>query len=317
MLRRLLLLLSPSLCSRPMLLLARPASSAARHRQRPAREVELEEQVVFEAYRDLIRLKCLGLSGGWLGGRLGGWGGHTGLLWPEQRACEMADVRGQHHAVVQATAERHASGLPANTSCVNRSCQPLCPPSPPAEKQGLRHAEQENVAIRAHDRTTAVAALEQVKGPKPLPSQHAVFAAVPAGTGAFAAVGFSYGGGGAGDGGGGAGAEDGGGSAEEEEEDEEDSDDDDVPATAGKLCCVLCAVLSAVLCRAVLCRLLCCVAVCSAAYSPSLLLSFTVFRSPPLAAPLPAPARPSPHSSLSPPSIMHRRGSGHGPLCPA
>lgn len=34
-----------------------------RARQRSTREIELEEQVSFEAFRDLIRLKCLGLSG--------------------------------------------------------------------------------------------------------------------------------------------------------------------------------------------------------------------------------------------------------------
>ncbi|PRW45018.1 CLK4-associating serine arginine rich isoform X2 [Chlorella sorokiniana] len=126
------------------------------HRQRTAKELELEEQLRFEAYRDLVRLKCLGLS----------------------------------------------------------------------ERQGIAHAEQENVAIRAASRAAAVAALEAAKGPKPLPSQSALFAgsgasATPAGTGQFAAVGFSYGG-----------SEGGGGDEEEEEEEEEESDDDDVPATA-------------------------------------------------------------------------------------
>lgn len=43
----------------------RPPRSVWRHRQRSAQELELEEQLQFEAYRDLIRLKCLGLSGGW------------------------------------------------------------------------------------------------------------------------------------------------------------------------------------------------------------------------------------------------------------
>ncbi|KAL4449357.1 hypothetical protein ABPG77_007001 [Micractinium sp. CCAP 211/92] len=125
-----------------------------RHRQRSAQEVELEEQLRFEAYRDLIRLKCLGLS----------------------------------------------------------------------DRQGIKHAEQENVAIRAAARQAAVAALEATQGPKPLPPQNAAFAS-SAGTGQYAAVGFSYGGD--------AGADQGGGGQEAEgyEEDEEDSDDD-LPVTA-------------------------------------------------------------------------------------
>jgi hypothetical protein len=89
----------------------------------------------------------------------------------------------------------------------------------------VRHAEQENVAIRAAARAAAVAALEAGKTPKPLPSQHAAFASsTPAGTGQFAAVGFSYGSGGAA-------SDDGDESAEEAEE--EDDSDDDLPATAG------------------------------------------------------------------------------------
>lgn len=83
------------------------------------------------------------------------------------------------------------------------------------------------MAIRAASRAAAVAALEAAKGPKPLPSQHALFAGsgantTPAGTGQFAAVGFSYGG-----------SEGGGGDEEEEDDEEEESDDDEVPATAG------------------------------------------------------------------------------------
>ncbi|KAL4448171.1 hypothetical protein ABPG75_005390 [Micractinium tetrahymenae] len=126
-----------------------------RHRQRSAQEIELEEQLQFEAYRDLIRLKCLGLS----------------------------------------------------------------------ERQGIKHAEQENVAIRAAARQAAVAALEAAQGPKPLPSQNAAFASM-AGTGQYAAVGFSYGGGGAGGGG------DEGGHEEEGYEEEEEDSDDDMPVTA-------------------------------------------------------------------------------------
>jgi hypothetical protein len=77
-----------------------------------------------------------------------------------------------------------------------------------------------------------VAALEATKGPKPLPSQNAAFSAMgpPAGTGQFAAVGFSYGG----DGGGVGGGDDGGGSGDEREAEEEESDEEeDAPATAG------------------------------------------------------------------------------------
>ncbi len=94
-----------------------------------------------------------------------------------------------------------------------------------ADRQGIKHAEQENVAIRAAARQAAVAALEATQGPKPLPPQNAAFAS-SAGTGQYAAVGFSYGGD--------AGADQGGGGQEAEgyEEDEEDSDDD-VPVTAG------------------------------------------------------------------------------------
>ncbi|PSC70871.1 CLK4-associating serine arginine rich isoform B [Micractinium conductrix] len=125
-----------------------PDPSALRHRQRSTREVELEEQLQFEAFRDLIRLTCLGLS----------------------------------------------------------------------ERQGIRHAEQENIAIRAQARSAAVAELEASKGPKPLPPQNTAFAT--AGTGQFAAVGFSYGGGGEEE-----------GSDEEDEEEGYDSDDD-APATA-------------------------------------------------------------------------------------
>ncbi len=84
------------------------------------------------------------------------------------------------------------------------------------------------MAIRAASRAAAVAALEAAKGPKPLPSQSSLFAGsgantTPAGTGQFAAVGFSYGG-----------SEGGGGGEEEEEEEEEyESEEEDVPATAG------------------------------------------------------------------------------------
>lgn len=88
------------------------------------------------------------------------------------------------------------------------------------------------MAIRAAARTAAVAALEAGKAPKPLPSQHAAFAgSTPAGTGQFAAVGFSYGGGPASDEG-----EDSEGEAGEAEEDS----DDDMPATAGACPSVLC-----------------------------------------------------------------------------
>lgn len=124
-----------------------------RHRQRSAQEVELEEQLRFEAYRDLIRLKCLGLS----------------------------------------------------------------------DRQGIKHAEQENVAIRAAARQAAVAALEATQAPKPLPSQNAAFAS--AGTGQYAAVGFSYGGDAAG-------ADNEGGQEAEGFEEEDDDSDDDMPVTA-------------------------------------------------------------------------------------
>lgn len=108
----------------------------------------------------------------------------------------------------------------------------LPPPLRPAERQGIKHTEQENVAFWAQARTAAVAALEATKGPKPLPSQNAAFSAMgpPAGTGQFAAVGFSYGG----DGGGVGGGDDGGGSGDEREAEEEESDEEeDAPATAG------------------------------------------------------------------------------------
>lgn len=90
---------------------------------------------------------------------------------------------------------------------------------------------QENVAVRAASRQAAVAALDAGKTPKPLPSQGALFAqgasSTPAGAGAFAAVGFSYGG---------AVEAAGGGEEDEDEgEDEEEDSDDDVPASAGGL----------------------------------------------------------------------------------
>lgn len=98
---------------------------------------------------------------------------------------------------------------------------------PAADRQGIKHAEQENVAIRAAARQAAVAALESTQAPKPLPSQNAAFA-TSAGTGQYAAVGFSYGGDAAG-------ADHEGGQEEEGYEEEEDDSDDDMPVTAGVL----------------------------------------------------------------------------------
>lgn len=227
------------------------------HRQRTAKELELEEQLRFEAYRcacarrptclslvwlnsacgagstalqpladahtcslpacrrDLVRLKCLGLSGA-----------------PCRAAlrCLAARPQGCNQTGWQSS---HSSVLPPLPACSPSHCGLMhhcpCPFTLLAERQGIAHAEQENVAIRAASRAAAVAALEAAKGPKPLPSQSSLFAgsganAIPAGTGQFAAVGFSYGGS---EGGGG------GGDDEEEEEEEEESDEDDVPATAG------------------------------------------------------------------------------------
>ena len=171
--------------------------------------------------RDLVRLKCLGLSGALRCAAL-----RCAALrcaaWVPGRQAAIKLVGSRH---IAACCRLWLLALPHTCGLMHR-CP--CPFTLLAERQGIAHAEQENVAIRAASRAAAVAALEAAKGPKPLPSQSSLFAgsganAIPAGTGQFAAVGFSYGGSEGG----------GGGEDDDDDEEEEESDDDDVPATAG------------------------------------------------------------------------------------
>eukprot|EP00887_Chlorella_sp_A99_P007432 scaffold2.g7432.t1 len=142
-----------------------PDARALRGPPKSEAEAELEEQLRFEAFRDLIRLRCLRLT----------------------------------------------------------------------EGQGIRHAQQENVALRAQARSmleraraaaeAAVAAAQAGQAAKGgLPSQASLYSAAAVGGGQYAAVGFNYGG----DTLGGGGGDEEGGAGESESEDEEDA----APATA-------------------------------------------------------------------------------------
>lgn len=177
--------------------------------------------LAFESYRDVIRLACLGLNEAQVRRR---W-----LL-------TLATLCYKHVMIVKhmdnVTVPLHcAAGAASAHPAAGQSTMPqqrlrAALPAPPA--QGIAHAQEENVVLRAQAKAAAQAAalanLGKAGGGGAGPPHGAAGAGVPAGTGAFAAVGFRY------DDGEEEGSEEEGGSDDGESEDDED---DDAPGTAG------------------------------------------------------------------------------------